>query len=69
MTANQPIDQHVWVLAGEIKVRTAGTTYNLAVGDCLQMRLTDGNSFRNVSNRSARYAVILATGIIADAIT
>jgi transcriptional regulator with XRE-family HTH domain len=62
---DRAIDQHVWVLAGEIEISTAGTTYNLAAGDCLHMRLTDGNRFRNVSGRPARYAVILATGVIA----
>jgi len=66
---DRAIDQHVWVLAGEIEVSTAGATYNLAAGDCLHMRLTDGNSFRNVSGRPARYAVILATGLATGTIT
>lgn len=53
------IDQHVWVLDGEIEVATPGAVQSLAAGDCLHMRLVEGNSFRNVSGRSARYAVIL----------
>jgi transcriptional regulator with XRE-family HTH domain len=53
------IEQHVWVLEGEIEIAWAGSVYSLANGDCLHMRLAEGNSFRNVSGRPARYAVIL----------
>ena len=53
------IEQHVWLLEGEIEVASAGTTWRLAAGDCLHMRLDQANSFRNVSARAARYAVIL----------
>ena len=53
-------EQHVWVLEGEIEIATGGAVYSLAAGDCLHMRVAEGNRFRNVSGRPARYAVILA---------
>src|SRR6185369_6125920 len=58
------IDQHVWVLKGNIEVTVAAsgvaTTYQLGKGDCLQMRVAEGNSFRNAGSKPARYAVIIA---------
>jgi transcriptional regulator with XRE-family HTH domain len=53
------LEQHVWVLQGEIEIASAGSVHSLAAGDCLHMRLSDGNRFRNVSGGPARYAVIL----------
>jgi transcriptional regulator with XRE-family HTH domain len=58
------IDQHVWVLKGAIEVTVSAaadtaTTYQLGKGDCLQMRVAEGNSFRNTGNKTARYAVII----------
>jgi transcriptional regulator with XRE-family HTH domain len=53
------IEQHVWVLKGEIEIELAGAVYSLRTGDCLHMRLTEGNTFRNISGKPARYAVIL----------
>jgi hypothetical protein len=47
------------MLEGEMEITVAGVAHNLAAGDCLFMRLTDRNSFRNLSGRPARYAVIL----------
>ena len=58
------IDQHVWVLEGELEVASGGSVYSLAAGDCLHVRVAD-NSFRNVSGRPARYAVIRAAEPIA----
>jgi hypothetical protein len=40
---------------------TSGFAYTLLAGDCLHMRLAEGNTFRNSSDAPARYAVILAT--------
>jgi transcriptional regulator with XRE-family HTH domain len=54
------IDQHLWLLEGELEVKAAGAVHRLAAGDCLHMHVADGNSFRNVGGRPARYAVILA---------
>jgi transcriptional regulator with XRE-family HTH domain len=59
------IEQHVWVLEGEIEIAFAGSIYSLAAGDCLHMRLAEGNAFRNVSGRPARYAVILTSEPVA----
>lgn len=53
------IDQHVWVLAGDIEITVAGTAHRLAAGDCLHMRPDDGIIFRNDSAKPARYAVVL----------
>ena len=53
-------EQHVWVLEGEIEIATGGAVHSLAAGDCLHMRVAEGNSFRNVSGRPARYSLILA---------
>ncbi|TDQ81401.1 XRE family transcriptional regulator [Dongia mobilis] len=53
------IEQHVWMLQGEIEIEMAGETFSLKSGDCLHMRLGEGNSFRNLSGKKARYAVIL----------
>jgi transcriptional regulator with XRE-family HTH domain len=58
------IDQHVWVLEGEIEIASGGSLYRLSAGDCLHVRVAD-NTFRNVSGRPARYAVILASEPIA----
>lgn len=53
------IEQHVWVLKGEIEVSTGGAEFGLKAGDCLHMRLAEGNRFRNPGHKAARYAVIL----------
>jgi transcriptional regulator with XRE-family HTH domain len=58
------IDQHVWVLEGEIEIASGGSLYRLSAGDCLHVRVAD-NTFRNVSRRPARYVVILASEPIA----
>jgi transcriptional regulator with XRE-family HTH domain len=59
------LDQHVWVLAGEIEIELAGSAFRLSAGDCLHMRIAEGNTFRNVTGRPARYAVILTLEPIA----
>lgn len=53
------IEQHVWILKGEIEIGMAGEHFSLKAGDCLHMRLAEGNLFRNTSGKPARYAVIL----------
>lgn len=58
-SSHRVIEQHVWVLEGEIEVAWAGSVHSLAAGDCLHMRLTEDNRFRNLSDKPARYAVIL----------
>ena len=58
--SRRAVDQHVWLLEGEIEIATDGAVHRLAPGDCLHMRIADGNTFRNISDQPARYAVILA---------
>src|SRR5262249_7991888 len=58
-TPNRVLDQHVWVLSGEIEVAIAGTLHSLRAGDCLHMRVAEGHRFRNAGGETARYAVIL----------
>jgi transcriptional regulator with XRE-family HTH domain len=60
--ARQPgraLDQHVWVLEGEIEVESRGCVYTLRTGDCLHMNGAEGNGFRNRTDRPVRCAVIL----------
>ena len=44
---------------------TGGAIHSLSGGDCLHMRVGEGNAFRNVSGKPARYAVILTLEAIA----
>ena len=53
------IEQHIWMLKGEIDIEMGGQSFSLKNGDCLHMRLAEGNAFRNTSGKPARYAVIL----------
>jgi transcriptional regulator with XRE-family HTH domain len=53
------IDQHVWILAGQIEITLSESVYSLSTGDCLHMRPDAGITFRNVTGKAARYAVIL----------
>jgi len=57
--AQKLIDQHIWLLEGEMELEQAGVTHHLRPGDCLHMRLGARNTFRNPGNKPARYAVIL----------
>jgi transcriptional regulator with XRE-family HTH domain len=57
----RPLGQHVWVLAGAIQVSVGGSIYELAAGDCLFMRVGEGNTFRNLRDDPARYAVIITS--------
>jgi transcriptional regulator with XRE-family HTH domain len=59
------IDQHVWILAGQIEITLSERVYSLATGDCLHMRPDEGITFRNVTGKPARYAVILISKSIA----
>ncbi len=58
-SSHRLIDQHVWILTGQIEITVSERVYSLAVGDCLHMRPDEGVSFRNTTGKSARYAVIL----------
>jgi transcriptional regulator with XRE-family HTH domain len=58
---HRALEQHVWVLEGEVEIVTSGFAYNLLAGDCLHMGVAAGNTFRNSSDEPARYAVILTS--------
>ncbi|OLP59089.1 DNA-binding protein [Xaviernesmea oryzae] len=51
--------QHVWVLQGAMRLTSGDVTCDLQAGDCLFMRLDDGQIFENPHAEPARYAVIL----------
>jgi transcriptional regulator with XRE-family HTH domain len=54
------IGQQVWVLRGELELRTGGRVHRLAAGDCLAMRLEGPVAFRNPGDQPVRYLVALA---------
>jgi transcriptional regulator with XRE-family HTH domain len=56
---HEGIEQHVWVLEGEMEITLGSSVYTLSAGDCLHMRLGAGNSFVNRGPKPARYAVVL----------
>ncbi len=57
--ARDLIDQHIWLIEGEMELEQHGVTHRLLPGDCLHMRLGARNTFRNPGKKTARYAVIL----------
>ena len=57
----RPSEQHVWLLEAALEVTSAGAVHRLAAGDCLHMRVAEGNRFRNVGDQPARYAVVLTS--------
>jgi transcriptional regulator with XRE-family HTH domain len=56
---HRAIEQHVWVLEGQMEITLGGMPYQLGPGDCLHMRPDRGIRFRNPGDVPARYAVIL----------
>lgn len=55
-------NQHVWILDGTMEITVGPETHRLQTGDCLHMRLDQPVSFRNLSDRTARYAVVITHG-------
>jgi len=55
------IHQQLWLLSGEIEVTVGDTTHALFLGDCLAMRVDRPITFRNVTSRKARYAVVIVS--------
>ncbi|MFI9154986.1 helix-turn-helix domain-containing protein [Streptomyces sp. NPDC053367] len=55
------LEQHIWLLEGELEVTAQDVTHALAEGDCLRMRVWGPTRFRCPGPRSARYvlAVVL----------
>lgn len=54
------IGQQVWVLRGELELRTGGRVHRLAAGDCLAMPVEGPIAFRNPGHHPVRYLVALA---------
>ena len=54
------IHQQVWVLKGVMNIRVDAQTWTLATGDCLAMELGERITFRNPTDKPARYLLALA---------
>lgn len=55
------IHQQVWVQEGAIELTLGHVTYHLTEDDCLAMQLNEPTTFRNCTEQSARYIVIIVT--------
>lgn len=55
------IHQQVWLIEGAMDLTVGETTWHLAAGDCLAMRLNQPIVFHNPTQQDARYLVALAT--------
>ncbi|QGZ66770.1 helix-turn-helix domain-containing protein [Paraburkholderia acidisoli] len=53
------IHQQVWVIEGAMEMSVGETTWRLATGDCLSMRLDCPIVYRNPTRKPARYLVAL----------
>jgi transcriptional regulator with XRE-family HTH domain len=53
------VDQHVWMLQGEMEVTVGKQAWHLKRGDCLWFPLDQKTAFRNPTRLPARYAVIV----------
>ena len=58
---NTPVHQQVWVLDGAMELTVGVTTWKLHTGDCLAMVLDQPTVFFNPTDRTTRYAVVLAS--------
>ena len=56
---SSPVDQHVWVLQGEMEVTVGKERWLLKRGDCLWFPLDRKTAFRNPTRQPARYVVIV----------
>lgn len=56
---SSPVDQHVWVLQGEMEVTVGKESWRLKRGDCLWFPLDRKTAFRNPTRQAARYAVVV----------
>lgn len=59
-----PVHQQIWVLDGVIDVSLDGKRHRLRKGDCLAMQVGRSTMFHNPTRRSARYAVVTASGTL-----
>jgi transcriptional regulator with XRE-family HTH domain len=52
-------EQHVWMLEGDMEISVGDAVHPLGAGDCLHIRLPETITYRNGSDKKARYAVVL----------
>ena len=52
--------QQIWVRQGQVEVSIGSITHQLRQDDCLAMQLNAPVSFRNRSQKAARYVVVIA---------
>ncbi|MBL8580715.1 MAG: helix-turn-helix domain-containing protein, partial [Rhizobiaceae bacterium] len=57
------VDQHVWVLDGQLEMTVGDEVFSLGTGDCIMMLLDRPTGFRNRTDRMVRYAVIISRGV------
>ncbi len=55
------IHQQIWVQEGAIELTVGNVTYPLTADDCLAMQLNVPTTFRNSTDKPARYLVVIAT--------
>jgi transcriptional regulator with XRE-family HTH domain len=55
-----PLDEQVWVLEGIMQITLGNKTYRLQQGDCLAIHLDCPITYYNPTNKTARYAVVIA---------
>jgi transcriptional regulator with XRE-family HTH domain len=62
-TSSRDVDVHqqVWIIEGTMEVTVGDTTWTLATGDCLAMRLDQPIAYHNPTSQPARYLVSLVT--------
>ncbi len=56
---NRNVDQHVWVLDGQLELKVGEVVHLLAAGDCVHHTLELPVSFHNNTDVPVRYAVVL----------
>jgi quercetin dioxygenase-like cupin family protein len=55
------VHQQVWIIEGAMDVTVGESTWTLATGDCLAMRLDQPIAYHNPTGKPARYLVSLVT--------
>jgi transcriptional regulator with XRE-family HTH domain len=53
------LEQHIWVLEGELEITAGGGVHEVRVGDCLRFRLWGGSRFRCLGPDPVRYALLI----------
>ncbi|MEU6877430.1 helix-turn-helix domain-containing protein [Streptomyces sp. NPDC046712] len=53
------MEQHIWVLEGDLEVTEGGRTHELGAGDCLRFRLWGRSRFRCPGEDPVRYALLI----------